>query len=57
MWAEYFRNKIDSATKYSVIADSGLFLDTPNILSGKNDSRLWYQNILSIANSEVGVPS
>ena len=50
MWADYLKKRIHNQSKYSVIADCGIFLDTPNMVSGINEVRLWYQNIASIAN-------
>lgn len=38
------------------IADSGIFLDSTNVVTGKNDYKNMFKNLMSITNVEINPP-
>lgn len=56
-WTSYLQSKVSPTTKFWSIPDSGVFVDTSNILTKVNSYRIWFQNLLKYSNVEVGTPN
>lgn len=55
-WTNYLASQLDKNTKFWSIPDSGVFVDEVNALTQQNSYRIWFQNIMAIANLEIGTP-
>jgi hypothetical protein len=56
-WTNYLQNNVSPTTKFWSIPDSGVFMDSTNILTKVNSYRIWFQSLLKLSNEEIGTPN
>lgn len=55
-WSNYIANRVLKTAKVRSIADSGIFLDFPNLYTGVKEYSEIIKNFMKISNEEVDVP-
>lgn len=55
LWTNYIKDRVKKG-KVWALPDSGIFLDETNILTGKNDYRNVFKNLMTISNVEIDPP-
>ena len=54
-WGNYLQTKLVKA-KYWIFADSGIFLDSHNFITGKQDYKESLRQLLSLSNADADPP-
>ena len=55
LWTNYIKDRV-KAGKVWALPESGIFLDTVNVGTGKSDYKAMFKNLMAISNVEIAPP-
>ena len=55
-WTNYIRSKAAASTRVLSLPDSGIFLDSTNFVTGRNEYSLQFKNFMRFSNDEIDPP-
>lgn len=57
LWTNYIVERASASTRVISLPDSGIFLDSTNFITKRNEYKLQFQNFMKISNEEVDPPT
>jgi hypothetical protein len=55
LWTNYIKERVKNG-KVWALPDSGIFLDSANVNTGKHDYRSMFRNLAALVNIEIAPP-